>query len=93
MREKILLTRCNFNNSNRVLNLKFEDIVFRFDEAVNKISNFLNVKFDDIDLIKESINVNKSKSNIGLWKNYDKQSEIDFINKELADYMKFFNYE
>ena len=58
-----------------------------------KISNFLNVKFDDIDSIKESINVNKSKSNIGLWKNYDKQSEIDFINKELADYMKFFNYE
>ena len=93
LREKILLSRCNFNNSDRVLNLKFEDIVFRFDEAVNKISNFLNLKFDDIDLIKESINVNKSKSNIGLWKNYDKQSEIDFINKELADYMKFFNYE
>lgn len=93
MREKILLSKCNFNNSDRTLNLKFEDIVFSFDEAVNKISNFLNLKFDDIDLIKESINVNKSKSNIGLWKKYDKQSEIDFINKELADYMKLFNYE
>jgi hypothetical protein len=51
------------------------------------------LKFDDIDLIKESINISKSKSNVGLWKNYDKQSEIDFINKELADYMKLFNYE
>ena len=93
LREKILLSKCDFKNSKRILNIKFEDIVYNFEESIQKLSQFLNIEFGDVDFLKKAINIEKSKSNIGLWKKYHNQQEIDLIKKELSDYMAIFNYE
>ena len=92
-REKILISKCNFKDSNRILNIKFEDIIHNFEQSVDRISNFVGISFKNVNYIKEKINVENSKKNIGVWKAYDNQLEIDLISKELNDYMSYFKYE
>ena len=82
-REKILISKCNFKDSNRILNIKFEDIVHNFEQSVDRISNFVGISFKNVNYIKEKINVENSKKNIGVWKAYDNQLEIDLISKSL----------
>jgi len=93
MREKILLNKCSFTDSSRILNLKFEDIVYNFEESIEKLSKFLDINFQDISYLKKAIKIKKSKANIGLWKKYKNKSEMDLIKRELSQYMSFFNYE
>ena len=93
LREKILLSKCDFKDSKRIFNIKFEDIIYNFEESIQKLSQFLNIEFGDVNYLKKAINVEKSKSNIGLWKKYNNQQEIDLIKKELSDYMAILKYE
>ena len=68
-------------------------IVHNFEQSVDRISNFVGISFKNVNYIKEKINVENSKKNIGVWKAYDNQLEIDLISKELNDYMSYFKYE
>ena len=93
LRKKILLSKCDFRDSKRVFNIKFEDIIYNFEESIKKLTQFLNIEFGDTNYLKKAINIEKSKSNIGLWKKYNNHYEMDLIKEELSDYMSFFNYE
>jgi len=92
-RQRILLSQCSFENTNRILNLKFEDIVYNFENSVKEIGDLLKIDLNDIDNIRKKVNPEDSKKNIGMWKNYQNQDEIDFIKTELNDYMSKFGYK
>ena len=92
-RQKLLQSKCIFSNQDRVLNIKFEDIVNNFEKSIDDISKFVQVSIDNIDSLKKKVNVENSKKNIGVWKTYDNQLEIDLISKELNSYMSYFKYE
>ena len=72
-------------NKEIILNLKFEEVVLRPELVIDKINNFLNVKLTRNDSVNY-FNPNMSKKNIGLWKTYKFQKEIDFIYEELKEY-------
>jgi hypothetical protein len=73
-------------DDNRVLRLQYEDVIFNYDQNINKILNFLEEP--------ASIHQNKnlyfkpevSKKNIGLWKLMPDQKNIEKIYENLSPY-------
>ena len=73
-------------DDDRVLRLRFEEIVINYEQTLQKIYNFLN--------IDSTVHSNKgkffkpelSKNNIGLWKMMGDNKEIKLIEKALPDY-------
>ena len=92
-RKKILINKCNFKESSRIHNIKFEDIVYDFERSILLIEDFLNIKLGNHKKIKKDLRLDLSQKNIGLWKKYNNQQEIDLIKKELSDYMAIFKYD
>lgn len=77
----------DFSISNKILMIKFEELVFNYDESVSKICSFLNLK--DKNTHKFSFfNPKKSSANIGIWKKYYNRYKIaiDYINEILCDF-------
>lgn len=72
-------------NNKTILNLKFEDVILRPELCINRLNNFLNLKMTKNNTVNY-FNPNISKKNIGLWKTYKYQKEIDFIYEELKKY-------
>ena len=77
--------RNNSDIDEYVLRLSFEDLVFKFDDSVEKISNFLGGNMRHIDKGKY-FSTEYSAKNVGLWKHYHDQSIMDKIGKELKSY-------
>lgn len=75
------------NLEKSILKLKFEDLVLNYEQRLKEIYNFLgtNGKSSHINK-KKFFNPDISKRNIGLWKNFDDQSSIKKIKKELSSY-------
>jgi hypothetical protein len=79
-------TEKQIKSTERILKVQFEDLVLNYDTIVPTILNFLQ---ED-----EEIHIHKkryfdpaiSSQNIGIWKDYPKQDEIDLIEKELGAY-------
>jgi len=69
-------------DSNNVLFLKFEDLVLNYKNSIDKISKFIGHNFIHIDQNKYFI-PKISIKNIGIWKQYKKQEEINKIRIEL----------
>ena len=93
---KILRSNLQGEGSNKecykdVLRLNFEDLVCNYEQSVSKIIDFIGVgivhknKYNYFN--PESI---RSKSNVGLWKEYKNQYVMDRIGDELAEYC--YNY-
>ena len=68
-----------------VLRLSFEDLVFKYDNSVEKIIKFLGCDAQHNNKNKIFIPESSAK-NIGLWKNYPDQSVMNRIGKELNSY-------
>ena len=75
----------NLNINKQVLRMRFEDLVFKYDESVEKIIKFLGggMQHDNIGKYFSPV---RSSNNIGLWKNYHDQLVMDKIGKELKRY-------
>ena len=69
------------------LKVQFEDLILNYDEEKKRIFNYLNIEEKDHINKKCFLKPEKSSKNIGLWKSYEYQEEIRFIEKELKDYL------
>lgn len=75
-----------FLQDDRILHLRFEKLVLDYENTINEITGFLGL--DESNHVQKGIRFapEKSKNNIGLWKNYDGKEEIDFIYKHLKEF-------
>lgn len=74
------------NTTNRILRIQFEDLVLKYDETIEIILEFLDVKDCKHSYKKKYFNPDISKKNIGLWKDYKNQHEIELIYNYLKEY-------
>lgn len=74
------------NTDNKILRIQFEDLVFKYNETIKIILEFLNVKNYKHVLKKKHFDPNISIKNIGIWKGYKKQHEIESIYNNLKEY-------
>lgn len=70
----------------RVLCLQFEDMVYHYDEATEKIRRFFNLGKNPAP--KTIFNPQKSMANTQVWKRYPQfEKDIEYIEKELSEYL------
>jgi hypothetical protein len=75
----------DFDNEN-VMRIKYEDVVLKYEESLEKIFHFLQINHTDHISKGKFFNPEISKKNIGLWKIYKNQIEIKKIESELSQY-------
>ena len=75
------------DNENKVMRLYFEDLIYHYDETVDKICSFLNIsKSSHISPLTKLI-PERSISNTKLWLKYPEEVEnIRYIEQNLAEY-------
>lgn len=81
-------------NSDRILRIKFEDLIYNYDETVDLI--FEKLGWDKVThkAPKTKFNPDKSIFNTQLWLKGEKyKKEADIIAEELSDYLYDFPYE
>lgn len=70
-----------------VLFVQFEDMIYKYDETVEKIENKLGFSKEEHINIKKYFNPDTSKKNTRIWLEYDIDEELKIIEKELAEYL------
>lgn len=82
-----LITCKNFNysDSERVLRIRFEDLILEYESEKSKIFSFLGI--ENVQHIRKFkyLNPDKSKKNIGLWRSFAAQDEIKYITDHIVD--------
>jgi len=78
------LIRKNIQPSKNVYFLKFEDLVLNYDIEIEKIKSFIGSENRHIREKKYFI-PDVSKKNIGQWKSFQNQDEIDYIYRNLKN--------
>ncbi|MCD0471057.1 sulfotransferase [Flavobacterium sp. JAS] len=84
-RFRILKDNIIEEQNNRVLRIRYEDFILNHEETVGQIKNHIGLT----NLSKKgskSFNIEDSKKNVGIWKQYKDLPEIIKIEKELAQY-------
>jgi hypothetical protein len=71
----------------RFLLLRFEDWVTRNEFWKPQIYDFLEIDSSAHSRPRQNFNPDKSKENIGLWKRYSEQKEIEYLSQKLRDYV------
>jgi hypothetical protein len=66
----------------RVLRIRYEDFINRHEEEVSRIMSFTGIPADSRSTAS-FFNLDDSKKNVGLWKNYRDLPEIQLIEREL----------
>lgn len=75
------------NNSHNVLKLNFEDLIFDYENTLNKILKFLELDSNNHINKNKFFNPEKSIKNCRLWEKVsDNQEEIRLIEKELLEF-------
>lgn len=69
----------------KIYNLRFEDMVLRYEETLEKIIDFTGARGAKHLTPLKYFNPARSKNNVGLWKKYDDQSVMETI-RESIDY-------
>lgn len=91
-RMKMLMrnVRTNMDPTGRILRLRFEDIVMDYENALMSIYDFLGESEETHIKKNQFFSPSSSIKNIGLWKDYPNQKEIELIKKELGQYCRDF---
>ncbi len=72
-------------DKDKILRLRFEEIILNYDDSIENIIDFLDIKTKHSQknlYFKPQV----SRKKIGLWESYKNQEEIDFIYDELREY-------
>jgi len=80
-------------SSKKVYRLKFEDLIYNYDNEIEKIMKFLNFNKNDHVRKKERFNPDISIKNTQLFRKKEYQDEVKIIEKRLKDYLYDFPYE
>ncbi len=79
------------NFSDRILKIRFEDLVLNYDETKEAIEAFLSLSTKNhIEKLK-FFDPSESKKNVMIWKKFSNQSYVDKIKKEIS-YFEFKDY-
>ncbi len=70
-----------------VLVLKFEDLIFHYDESLKRIADFAGLNLNDHVRKREFFNPDVSIKNVGMWKELIPQQEADTIASELPEFL------
>jgi len=91
LRMNIFYKKLKENTHERILIIRFEDMVMNYEETKKKIEKFLNLR--DINHINKFkyFNPSLSKKNVFIWKKYSNQDTIKRI-KDSINYFKFKDY-
>lgn len=73
------------NDNDRVLRLRFEDVVLNYKRTKDKILAFTDISVDSHIFPQKYFDPNKSAANVGLWKHMNKDSNIIRITNELQE--------
>lgn len=74
-------------NSNKILRIKFEDLIYDYENITNKINDFAGLKESEhIDKLKY-FNYNVSINNTQVFRKKEFIDEVKIIEKELKDYL------
>ena len=79
-------------NSSKVLRVKFEDLIYKYDDTLNIIINHLGFNKEDHINRKSRFNPELSIKNTQLCNNIIYKDEIKIIEKELKEYLYDFPY-
>lgn len=79
--------------SNKVLRVKFEDLIYNYDNELDKIKKFLNFKDTDHLYKKARFNPDLSIKNTQLFNNDIYKDEISIIEERLNEYLYDFPYK
>ncbi|MGM9552428.1 MAG: sulfotransferase domain-containing protein [Clostridia bacterium] len=75
-------------NSENVLTLSFEDLIYKYEKTVKKIEDFCDLNPQDHVLKMQCFSVEKSKKNTQMFLKYPHlDNEIKKIERELSDYL------
>ncbi|MBQ3450165.1 MAG: sulfotransferase domain-containing protein, partial [Synergistaceae bacterium] len=85
----------NFGRSNKkelmnapnVLVLRFEDLIFHYDESLKRIAEFAELDLNDHVHKREFFNPDVSVKNVGMWKEIISQQEADTIASTLPEFL------
>ena len=77
-------------NTNQVIDVKFEDLIFNYDFQIENICSFLNMPTSLHSKKKQYFDPMQSANNVGLWKVMKDSDEIKLIEKELSKYLFHF---
>ncbi|MDY6875228.1 MAG: sulfotransferase [Chloroflexota bacterium] len=73
-------------NDDRILRIHFEDLVLDYEKTVSKILFFLSTDESAHIRKRRFFNPDVSMENVGLWKQYENQDEVERIYTSLARY-------
>ncbi len=73
-------------NTERVLRLRMENIIYNYDKVVDDIFNFLNIDKKHHNNKKKYFDPDISVKNIGKWKKWKNQNDMEKIHSELSEY-------
>ncbi|MCA6439603.1 MAG: sulfotransferase domain-containing protein [Chitinophagaceae bacterium] len=86
-RQKLLYERIRLSrDNNKVLRLRYEDVVLNYERTVTQILEFLNESPEIHFKKKTFFNPDQSKKNIGLWKSMENQESIRRIQEALPEF-------
>ncbi|MFA5832099.1 MAG: sulfotransferase [Bacteroidota bacterium] len=74
------------DDNKKILRLRYEDIVLKYDKTLKEILNFLEVDKSKHTLKKKHFDPEKSKLNVGLWKQLSDQNSIRLIEETLSEF-------
>ena len=74
-------------NDPNVLFLRFEDLIFHYDESLKRIAEFAGLNLNDHVHKREFFNPDVSIKNVGMWKEIISQQEADTIASELPEFL------
>ncbi|MBR0070506.1 MAG: sulfotransferase domain-containing protein, partial [Synergistaceae bacterium] len=83
-------TRINqheLKNDPDVLFLRFEDLIYHYDEALKRIAEFAELDLNDHVHKREFFNPDVSIKNVGMWKEIISQQEADTIASTLPEFL------
>lgn len=70
----------------RVLRVRFEDLVIRPEPEIARIAAFLGLDPEQR-AVGSHFRPEQSARNVGLWRNYSRQDEIEYLTRELGEWL------
>ena len=73
------------NDSDRIIRIKYEDLVFNYDDTVKKLFFQLGIDSSDHVMKKKFFDPKQSSKNVGIWKTLPDDNNIKKIENELNE--------
>lgn len=80
------INRQQLKKDSSVLLLRFEDLIYNYEESIKRVIEFIGLKHDDHTNKREFFDPDISINNVGMWRRVITESEANVIVSDLEDY-------